>query len=160
MKLTTLLPLAALVLLGIDARPVHAQAWPIRHQWRDKARPGDPTSGSFAYEFAGEAVAAAGSMTAAGDAVKYDCADLAITAVAVDSGMAPAPDAAMPAGTDAAMSGAMDSGTPARADAGSPSPEPTSSCGCATPADAGRQGLPAVVSLGLLALLARRRRRS
>ncbi len=88
----------------------------------------------------------------------YHCADLSITAVAVDSGMAPAPDAAMSAGTDAAMSGgAMDSGTPARADAASTPPMPTSSCGCATPADAGRQGLPAVVSLGLIVLLRRRR---
>jgi len=91
----------------------------------------------------------------------YHCADLSITAVAVDSGMAPAPDAAMSGGTDAAMSsGAMDSGTPARTDAGRSTPMPTSSCGCATPADGGRSGLPTMASLGLLALLARRRRRS
>lgn len=94
----------------------------------------------------------------------YHCADISISSVTVDSG-APADDAASP-GADAstpetdAASAAMDSGTPVRTDAGRTPPPTTSGCACATPADTRRSGLPVAVSLGVLALLARRRRRA
>jgi hypothetical protein len=67
---------AALLLCALPAQ-AWAQAWPVTHRWHEKARPGDPTSGSYAYEYARESVAAAASMTAAN--TKLDCADMAIT---------------------------------------------------------------------------------
>jgi hypothetical protein len=57
-----------------------AGGWPVTHRWNEIARPGDPTSGSYAYEYQREAVAMATSMTASGTAL--DCADMAITILA------------------------------------------------------------------------------
>lgn len=67
----------AVVGLLLSASSAFAGAWPVTHKWSDKARPNDPTSGSFAYEYGRESIAAASSMTKAG--VAYDCADFAIT---------------------------------------------------------------------------------
>lgn len=75
--MTVAAALTATLLAG--ARPVLAQAWPVEHKWSDQARPQDPTSGSFAYEYAAEGVAIAGSMTSTGEA--FDCSKAAMTVV-------------------------------------------------------------------------------
>jgi hypothetical protein len=54
-----------------------AAAWPVTHKWSDTARPGDPTSGSFGWEYGREAVAIASSMTAAGE--RWDCSKFAMS---------------------------------------------------------------------------------
>jgi hypothetical protein len=70
------LGLATLVLC-VDARPAHAEAWAATHKWSDKARPDDPTSGSFAYEYAAESESIAESIVASGEA--FDCSKFAMT---------------------------------------------------------------------------------
>ncbi|MEZ0227435.1 MAG: SH3 domain-containing protein [Planctomycetota bacterium] len=69
----------ALMLCVLPAQ-AWAEGWPVTHRWNEKARPNDPSSGSFAYEYQREAVAMATSMTASGTAL--DCADMAITILA------------------------------------------------------------------------------
>jgi hypothetical protein len=68
--------LGAAASLG-GAAPAFAAAWPVKHQWSDIARPGDPTSGSFAYEYEAASVALAGQITASG--AKWDCSKFAMT---------------------------------------------------------------------------------
>lgn len=94
----------------------------------------------------------------------YHCADISISEVTVDAG-APVDDAATSSGTDASIAGtdaassSMDSGTSPRTDAGRTPPPTTNGCGCATPARA-TPALPLVGAvLGVLGLLASRRRR-
>jgi hypothetical protein len=74
---SALLAFAVAGTLVVGARPAAAAGWPVTHKWSDQARPNDPTSGSFAYEYQAASVADAARMTKAGTA--YDCADFAIT---------------------------------------------------------------------------------
>lgn len=67
---------ALLAVLGAQSH-AWAGAWPVTHQWSEKARPNDPSSGSYGYEYSREAIAMSTSMTASGTAL--DCADMAIT---------------------------------------------------------------------------------
>jgi hypothetical protein len=67
----------ALAAVFLAESSAFAGAWPVTHKWSDQARPNDPTSGSFAYEYGRAAANIAADMTANGSA--YDCADFAIT---------------------------------------------------------------------------------
>lgn len=69
----------SLLALFALATPAFADggAWPVTHKWRDQARPGDPTSGSYAYEYEAASLALAGQITAAGE--KWDCSKFAMT---------------------------------------------------------------------------------
>jgi hypothetical protein len=72
--------LSFLTLAGLAflATPVFAQgAWPVTHKWSDQARPNDPTSGSYGYEYGAASIAITSSEMVAGS--KYDCADFAVT---------------------------------------------------------------------------------
>jgi len=76
MRRTLLLVVAQLALTA----PVLADgAWPVTHKWSDKARPDDPTSGSFAYEYEAASIAIAGSIMLAGE--RGDCSKFAMTVV-------------------------------------------------------------------------------
>src|SRR5580658_4150078 len=75
-RLTSASGLAVLVVLALESS-AFAAAWPVTHKWSDTARPTDPTSGSFGYEYGREAVAIASSMTAAGE--RWDCSKFAMS---------------------------------------------------------------------------------
>jgi hypothetical protein len=77
MRRTNHLLIATLLLAAPSV--ARAQAWPVTHQWSDIARPGDPTSGSYAWEYGAGSVAIAGSMTATGE--KWDCSKFAMSTV-------------------------------------------------------------------------------
>jgi hypothetical protein len=66
--------------LVASALPAFAGAWPVTHKWSDKARPGDPTSGSFAYEYESASIAIAGSILVAGE--RWDCSKFAMSVLA------------------------------------------------------------------------------
>jgi hypothetical protein len=70
-----------ILLVLAAAQPALAQgAWPVTHKWSDAARPNDPTSGSYAYEYAASALATAEKAVATGE--KNDCSKFALSVLA------------------------------------------------------------------------------